>query len=108
MFLNSIHQKYVKNVSLKLQITVFDTFLSNFSPFLIRFLPLEYLETTSDQCNWSQMKACNVPQHINQKYVKNVSLKLQITVFDIFFVKFQPVFDPFLASRTSQNHLRSM
>ena len=76
MFLNNIYQKYVKNVSLKLQITVFDTFLSNFSPFLIRFLPLEYLETTSDQCNWSQMKACNVPQHINQKYVKNVSLKL--------------------------------
>ena len=60
MWFNNIHQKYVKNVSLKLQITVFDIFLSNFSPFLIRFLPLEHLKTISDQRNWSQMKAFDV------------------------------------------------
>jgi len=63
MFFNNNHQKYVKNISLKLQITVFDIFLSNFSPFLIRFLPLEHLKTISDQCNWSQMKAFDVLDH---------------------------------------------
>ena len=57
LFLNNIHQKYVQNVSIKLQVTVFEFFLSNFAPFLIHFLHLEHLKTISDQCNWSQMKA---------------------------------------------------
>ena len=38
--------------------------LPDFGPFLIRFLPLEHLKTISDQCNWSRMKAFEVPHQI--------------------------------------------